>query len=190
MPRYLRGRKSRARGAAPVTLRKRGGLVGGKERAEAQRGAHTWAHETRRSARRCRHLVHSSKTKVGDEDVDVSALRRHEDVLRFEIPVIHATCVAVLERVDDLNEDALDEFILAEECDLPYDRVKVAGAKVVHVEGVGTLVELTVEREHVRVGRNTSMEQFLARMITPLLDALDGVVDTSVGVDRAIYNAK
>ena len=115
-------------------------------------GRHTWAHETRRSARRRRHLARGSKTKVGDEDVDVSAFCGHEDVLRLEVPVINAMCMTVLERVNDLNEDALDEFILAEERDLPYGRMKVAGAKVVYVEGVGALVELTVEREYVRVG--------------------------------------
>ncbi len=107
--------------------------------------------------------------------------------------MINATCVAVLERVDDLNEDALDEFILAKERDLLYDRVKVAGAKIVHVEGVAALVELTMEGEHVWVGRDTSMELSLASMImlgTLLLDALDGVVYAGVGVDSAVDNAK
>ena len=151
---------------------------------------HTWTHETRGSARARRHLVRGSKTKVGDEDVDVSASRRHEDVLRFEVPVIHATRVTVLEGVDDLNEDALDEFILAEERGLLYDRVKIASTEVVYVEGVGALVELTMEGEYVRVRRDTSMEPFLASTVTLLLDALDGIVHTGVDVDSAVDNAK
>ncbi len=65
---------------------------------------HTWAHVARCSARLGRHLAGGGKTKIGDEDVDiVSALRRHENVLRLEVPVIDATFVAVLEGVDDLD---------------------------------------------------------------------------------------
>ena len=190
MPRYLRGRRNRVDGAAPMTLRQDGVLVGGSENAKS---SHTWAHETRRSARRFRHLACGSKTKVSDEDVDVSALRRYEDVLRLKVPVINATCMTVLERVDDLNEDALNEFILTEEHDLLYDRVKVAGAEVVYVEDVETLLELTVEGEYVGVRRDTSMELFLASVINSsalLLDALDGVVHVGVDVDGAVDNAK
>jgi hypothetical protein len=153
---------------------------------------HTWAHVTRRSAPPPRYLARGSKTKVGEEDIDISAVRRHEDVLRLEVPVINATCVAILERVNDLDEDTLDEFILAKERGLLHDRVKVAGTEIVDVEDVKALLELTMEGEDVGVGRDTSMELFLATVISLgdlLHDALDGVVHAGMGVDGVVDNA-
>ena len=41
--------------------------------------------------------------------------------------------VVVLERVDDLDEDALDEFIIAEERARLDDRVKIAGTDIIDV---------------------------------------------------------
>ena len=99
--------------------------------------------------------------------------------------------MTILQRIDDLNEDALDEFILAEESGFPYDRVKVASAEIVYVEDELVLLELAMEGEHVWVGRNTSMEPFLASMIilgALLLDTLDGVVHAGADVKSAVNN--
>ena len=153
---------------------------------------HTWTHVTRCSAPPLRNFARGSKTKVGDEDVDISAVRRYEDVRRLEIPVINATCVAMLERVDDLDEDTLDEFILAQESGLLHDRVKVTGTEIVDVEDVKALLELTMEGEDVGVGRDASMELFLATVISLgdlLHDALNGVVYAAVSVDGVVDNA-
>ena len=79
--------------------------------------------------------------------------------------MIDAAFVAVLERLNDLDEGALDEFILAEERDLLYDRVKIAGAKIVYVEGVTALVDFTMEGENVGVGRDMGMDLSLASLI-------------------------
>ena len=107
--------------------------------------------------------------------------------------MIDSSFVAVLERIDDLDEDALDEFILAEERDLPYDRVKIASAKIVYVESVVTLVDLTMEGEDVGVGRDTGMELPLAGLIifvSLLLDTFDGILYPRLDVDSAIYDAE
>ena len=107
--------------------------------------------------------------------------------------MIDAAVVTVLERIDDLDEDALDEFILAEEHDLLHDRVKIAGAKVVYEEGVAALVDLTMEGEHVGVRRDTGMELPLAGLmiaVSLLLDTFDGISYPSLGVESAVYDAK
>ena len=107
--------------------------------------------------------------------------------------MIDAALVAVLERIDDLDEDALDEFILAEERSRLDDRVKIAGAEIVDVEGVTALVDLTMEGEHVGMGRDAGMELPLASLIVLvsfLLDTFDGIFDPGLGVEGAVYNAE
>ncbi|KAI0302768.1 hypothetical protein BC826DRAFT_1089810 [Russula brevipes] len=76
---------------------------------------HTWAHEARCSAGRYCHLVRGCKTKVRDEHVDVSTEGRDQDVLWLQIPVVDPTGMAILKRIDDLDEHALDQLVLSEE---------------------------------------------------------------------------
>ena len=107
--------------------------------------------------------------------------------------MIDAAFVAVLERLNDLDEGALDEFILAEERDPLYDRVKIAGAKIVYVEGVTALVDFTMEGENVGVGRDMGMDLSLASLIilvSLLLDTFDGILYAGLGVDNAVYDAE
>ena len=66
--------------------------------------------------------------------------------------MIDAALVTVLERIDDLDEDALDEFIIAEERARLDDRLKIAGADIVDVEDVTALMNLTMEGEYVGMG--------------------------------------
>jgi hypothetical protein len=42
--------------------------------------------------------------------------------------MVHATRMTVFNRINDLNENAFDEFILAEECHPFYHRMEVACA--------------------------------------------------------------
>jgi hypothetical protein len=94
-------------------------------------------------------------------EIPKSALRRYEDVLRIEVPVIDAALVAVLERINDSKVDAFDEFILARERGRLDDRVKIASAEIIDTElteGVMALVDLVMEGEHVGKGRDASVE--------------------------------
>ena len=152
----------------------------------------TWAHETRGPARRCRHFTGGSKTKVGDENINVSAFRRYEDVLQLKVPVINAAFMAVTERINDLEEDVLDEFIFAEKRGFLDDRVKIAGAKIVYEEGVRALVDLAMEGEHVGMGRYTGMKLPLASQIilASPLNTFDCILYAGVGVEGAIYDAE
>jgi len=60
--------------------------------------------------------------------------------------------MAGFERIDDLNEDTLDQLILSEECELPDHRVEVPSAEVVDEEGAVTTIDLAMESEDVRGG--------------------------------------
>ena len=60
--------------------------------------------------------------------------------------------MAKVKRVDDLDEDTLDQLIVPEERELPNDSVEIANTEVVDIEGVAARIDLTVECEYVRVG--------------------------------------
>ena len=60
--------------------------------------------------------------------------------------------MAKVKRVDDLDEDTLDQLIVPEERELPNDSVEIASTEVVDIEGVAARIDLTVECEYVRVG--------------------------------------
>jgi len=111
-----------------------------------------WAHEARCSAGRCRHFVRGCKAKVRDEHVDVSTEGRDQDVLWLQIPVVDPTGMAILKRIDDLDEHALDQLVLSEERELPDDGVKIASTEVIDEEREEARVNLTMECEHVRMG--------------------------------------
>jgi hypothetical protein len=66
--------------------------------------------------------------------------------------VVNPTRVAKVKRVDDLDEDTLDQLIVSEERELPDDGVKIASTEVADKEGVAARINLTVECENVRVG--------------------------------------
>ena len=66
--------------------------------------------------------------------------------------MIDIALVAVLERIGDLDENALDEFIVAEESARLDDRLKIAGADIVDVEDVTALMNPTMEGEYVGMG--------------------------------------
>ena len=107
--------------------------------------------------------------------------------------MIDIALVAVLERIDDLDENALDEFIIAEESARLDDRLKIAGADIVDVENVTALVDLTMEGEHVGMGRDAGMELPLASLMVLasfLLDTFNGIIDPSLGVESAVDNAE
>ena len=112
----------------------------------------TWAHEARCPTRRRRHLARRRKTKVRDEDVKLARFGRDQDILGLQITVVDSTRVTVFDRVDDLDENALDQLVLSEERELPDDGVKIAGTEVVNEEGEVTRVDLAMEREDMWVG--------------------------------------
>ena len=105
--------------------------------------------------------------------------------------MINAAFVAVTERINDLEKDALDEFILAEERSFLDDGMKIAGTKIVYEEGVGALVDLAMEGEHVGMGRDTGMELPLASLIILVaLHTFDSILFTGVGVESSVYDAE
>ena len=119
---------------------------------------HTWAHKAGRSTARRRHLARGRKTKVRDENFNVSAQGGDENVFRLQITVVDSTAVAEIKRVDDLDQDVLDQLVLSEERELLDDGVKVAGAEVVDEVGIRARVDLTMECEYIGVVRNSRME--------------------------------
>ena len=106
--------------------------------------------------------------------------------------MINAAFVAVTERINNLEEDALDEFIFAEESGLLDDGVKIAGTKIVYEEGVRALADLAMEGEHVGMGRDTGIKLPLASQIilASPLNTFDCILYASVGVEGAIYDAE
>ena len=66
--------------------------------------------------------------------------------------MVDSTTVAKLDRVDDLDEHALDELVLSEERELADDGVKIAGTEVIDKEGEVARVDLAMEGEDVWVG--------------------------------------
>ena len=107
--------------------------------------------------------------------------------------MVDAALVTMFERINGLDDDALDEFVLAEEHAVPDDGVKVAGANIVYEEGVTALVNLTMEGEHVGMGRDAGMELPLASLVILVslpLDTFDGIFYASLGVESAVYDAE
>lgn len=97
--------------------------------------------------------------------------------------------VAVLEGVDDLDEYALDQLVFSEEGELSDDGVKIAGAEVVDEEGVFASFNLTMEGEHMWVGRDSSVEHCFATRVG-LLYALDCIGRSRLSVNGTIDNAE
>jgi len=112
---------------------------------------HTWAHKTGRSTGRCSYFVRGRKTKVGEKNFNISCLRRDQDVFWLQIPVIDPAGVAEVERINDLDENALDQFVLSEECELSDDRVEVASTEVIDEEDVSASIDLAMEGKDVGV---------------------------------------
>ena len=107
--------------------------------------------------------------------------------------MVDAALVTMFERINGLDDDTLDEFVLAEEHPIPDDGVKVAGANIVYEEGVTALVDLTMEGEHVGMGRDAGMELPLASLVILVslpLDTFDGIFHASLGVESAVYDAE
>jgi len=147
---------------------------------------HTWAHVAGGSTGRWRHLVRGRKTKVGDKNFNVSALRRYQYILWLQIPVIDPAGVAKVEGVDDLDEDALDQLVVSEEGELLDDRVEIASTEVIDEEDVASRIDLTMEGKDVGVERNSLMKLCFAGYVVGLLDALDGIVCSRTCVDSAV----
>lgn len=158
-----------------------------------EKGAHTWAHEARCPTRRGRLLARRRKAKVRNEHIELSALRRNQDVLWLQIPMVHPARVAVLEGIDDLNEYALDQLVVSEECEVSDDGVEIAGAEVVDEEGVFAGINLAMEGEDMWVGRYSSVERRFARLMVVragLPYVLDRIGRSRFGVDGTIDNAE
>jgi len=81
----------------------------------------TGAHKARSSAGSCCHFARGGEAKVEVEYVDIPTLSRDEDVPGPQNLVVDATGMTALKRTNNLDEDALDEIILAEECGHPDD---------------------------------------------------------------------
>ena len=104
--------------------------------------------------------------------------------------MVDSTRVAILYRVDDLDEHALDKLVFSEERELADDGVKIASAEVVDEEGEVTRVDLAMEGEDVWVGRDPGMELGFASLVVVGLHALDGILRSRLGVDGTIDDAE
>jgi hypothetical protein len=102
--------------------------------------------------------------------------------------VVYSARVTVLEGVDDLDEYALDQLVVSEERELFDDGLKIAGAEVVDKEGVFAGINLTMEGEHMLVGRDSSVERCFVRV--GLLYALYCIRRSRLGVDGTIDNTE
>ena len=79
--------------------------------------------------------------------------------------MVNPTRVAVLERIDNLNEYALDQLILSEEREFSDNRVKIASTQVVDKKGIAARIDLTVECEYVGMGRDSGVELLFAGLV-------------------------
>jgi len=72
--------------------------------------------------------------------------------------------------------------------------VKIASTQVIDEEGIAARVDLTMECEHVWVGRHSRMELRFASLVVVggvvLLYALDGIVRSRLGVEGTIDDAE
>jgi len=71
--------------------------------------------------------------------------------------------------------------------------VKIASTQVIDEEGIAAGVDLTMEGEHVWVGRHSRMELRFASLVVVgvgLLYALDSIVRSRLGVDSTIDDAE
>jgi hypothetical protein len=96
-------------------------------------------------------LVCCSETKVGDGNAETPVEAQH--ILGFEVPVVDAEGMAVLNSIEQLEEDMLDEEVIAEIAATMKDlgeKVSVAG--VVHNNvRVIVLFDNAVKGDNVRV---------------------------------------
>ena len=151
---------------------------------------HTWAHVAGRSAGRSCHLARGRKTKVRDKNFHISALRRDQDILWLQIPVVDPTRVAEVEPIDDLDKDVPDQLVFSEEGVLLDDGVEIASTEVVDEEHVVARIDLAMEGKDVGVERNFFMEISFAGYVVGLLYALDSIVRSGACVDGAINNTE
>ena len=98
-------------------------------------------------------LVGSSKTKVGDGDPET--VIEAEDVLWLQISVVDTERVAVLDSVEQLQEDVLDEAIVPKIAAAMQDLgEEIVIRRIIHNDiCVGALVHNAVEGDHARVCR-------------------------------------
>lgn len=59
--------------------------------------------------------------------------------------------MAKVKRINDLDEDALDQLVISEECEPFDDRVEVSSAEVIDEEDVATSIDLAMEGKDVGV---------------------------------------
>ena len=158
----------------------------------------TWAHVVHAAgAELLAEPVCGREAKVGDGDAETAV--EAEDVLWFKVAVVYAEGVAVFDGVEELEEDVLDEMVLAEVATVVEDLGEevAVGGKVHDEVGVVVLLDDAVEGDDVGVGRGEAVEGDLAHVELALAgagvdvradEALDGIV-AGEGVDGAVDDA-
>lgn len=116
----------------------------------------------------CRGLLRSSQTKVCD--TYPLSIPRTEDVLRFEISVEDTHRVAILDRVDDLEEDRFDQHVVADIPLLLGDHPKQVAlvTKVHNDKDVVALLDDLVQGHNVGVPRRELVKRDLSPLEVPL----------------------
>lgn len=89
--------------------------------------------------------IRCSESEIGDSELETVV--EAEDILRLQVSVINAQRVAVLDGVEELEEDVLDEAIVSEVSSLVKDlREEVAIWAIVHDEvNEGTVLDDSME---------------------------------------------
>lgn len=59
--------------------------------------------------------------------------------------------VTEIERIDDLDEDTLDQIVISEERELLDDRVEIASTEVIDKEDVAACIDLAMDGKNIGV---------------------------------------
>lgn len=156
-----------------VDRRHRGGPLDGRT------GRHV---ESRATSKITARLLSRRQTEICEHDL--LAIFEAENVLGLEVAVEDPLRVTVLDRVDDLEEDATDEFVVPEVPLSLRDHAEQISLFAELQDDVDArfLLDHVVERDHVRVPTREAVESdlatlecTLARVEADLVEALDGV---------------
>ena len=107
----------------------------------------------------------SGETEVSQ--LDLGTVRVHQDVIRLQVAMVYTAVVAVLHGVEDLQEHALEERVVAGVGEAVHECVHevAAGAQVEHDVDVGCALVNTVNGHDVRVVLDVHVHVDLALLV-------------------------
>lgn len=141
-------------------------------------------------------IVSGGKSKVGE--LDGSALVGHQDIFRFQVAMVDSQGMAILDRIQDLEERMFGQVIiavLAFVCDV-REQVAFRTEFEDHKSAVG-VGDDSQERDHVGMLAGPIVKGYLAFLYTSLSSietepgkSLHGVGDVGQDINGLVHNTK